>query len=125
MKRLAQVLAQNVRNLRNLHHLSQLDFAAEVGISKTVLCDIEKGEGNPTLKTIEKIASAFHIYPSQLLCNEQLSVDIQIIESILRDINIIQKLSIPSQALTTRTFNELVMLLRPAYQSQDQDETTE
>ena len=68
MKRLAQILAQNVRNLRHLHHFSQLDFAAEVGVSKTVLCDIEKGEGNPTLKTIEKIAIKFSSVVSLSFC---------------------------------------------------------
>jgi transcriptional regulator with XRE-family HTH domain len=55
---MSKQLAQNVRIFRIKRRMSQKDLAAAVGTSHPRISDIERGTGNPTLKTIEAIAAA-------------------------------------------------------------------
>ncbi len=56
-----------VRRLRTEKGLSQEAFAAAVGIHRTYIGGIERGERNPTLTTIERIARALEVDPASLL----------------------------------------------------------
>jgi transcriptional regulator with XRE-family HTH domain len=55
---MSKQLAQNVRIFRIKRRMSQKDLASAVGTSHSRISDIERGTGNPTLKTIEAIAAA-------------------------------------------------------------------
>lgn len=50
-----------VRTLRQEQGLSQEELADKVGLHYTYIGSVERGEANPTLKNIEKIASALKI----------------------------------------------------------------
>lgn len=52
-----QILSQNVLNFRHELRQSQIEFAANCGISTEALSAIERGIGNPTLKTLQSIAA--------------------------------------------------------------------
>ena len=53
-------LGETVRRMRRITGLTQAEFAEKVaGISRRALAQIESGEGNPTLETLEKIGRAF------------------------------------------------------------------
>ena len=52
-------LSNTIRKMRKVTGLTQPEYARLVGISPRVLIDLERGVGNPTLKTLEKIASPF------------------------------------------------------------------
>ncbi len=55
------VLAENLKTLRANRKLS-LDKVAELtGVSKTMLSQIERGESNPTIHTVWKIANGLKI----------------------------------------------------------------
>ncbi len=56
-----------VRDLREKKGFSQESFADEVGIHRTYIGGIERGERNPTLSMIYKIAKALKLPPSRLL----------------------------------------------------------
>lgn len=57
MKNINSILAQNLKQLREQRKLS-LDKVAEMtGISKTMLGQIERGESNPSIATVWKIAN--------------------------------------------------------------------
>jgi transcriptional regulator with XRE-family HTH domain len=56
-----------VRRLRSSQGLSQEDFADSVEVHRTFIGGIERGERNPTLVTIAKIAAALGLKPSDLL----------------------------------------------------------
>lgn len=58
---------QAVRALRQERGLSQEEFAARAGVHRTYMGGIERGERNPTLTTIHKIASALSVAPNRLL----------------------------------------------------------
>lgn len=53
-------LAETVRRLRQVTGLTQAEFAEKVaGVSKLTIAQIERGEGNPTVETLERVGSAF------------------------------------------------------------------
>lgn len=61
MKHINVVLAQNLKQIREQRKLS-LDKVAEMsGISKTMLGQIERGESNPSIATVWKIANGLKI----------------------------------------------------------------
>lgn len=48
------------RNMRKILGMSQKDYAQKIaGVSPRILSEFENGTGNPTLATLEKIASPF------------------------------------------------------------------
>lgn len=50
-----------VRTLRQEQGLSQEELADKVGLHYTYIGSVERGEANPTLKNIEKIAHALRV----------------------------------------------------------------
>ncbi len=66
MKNLAKLVGQRIRNYRTQKGLSQEKLAELSGCHPTYIGQIERGEKNATLESIEKISSALHIPLSQL-----------------------------------------------------------
>lgn len=61
-------LADRVVTVRAHRALSQRALAKAAGISRSYLCDIEKGRGdNPTTAIVERIAAALAVSPVELL----------------------------------------------------------
>ncbi len=60
-------LGMRIRYLRNQKHWSQEDLALEAGINKNYLSDLERGNRNPTLRIMEKIAIALEITLEELV----------------------------------------------------------
>jgi DNA-binding XRE family transcriptional regulator len=52
-------LREASRRMRRIIGLSQADYARLVGLSPRVLIDFERGVGNPTLKSLERIGKPF------------------------------------------------------------------
>jgi DNA-binding XRE family transcriptional regulator len=55
----AITVGQAVRVMRRISHLTQPEFAKHRGISVQALKQIEQGTGNPTVQTLDKVASVF------------------------------------------------------------------
>ena len=55
-------MRQVCKRMRRIVGLSQASYANLVGISTQALMDFERGRGNPTLKTLEKIGRPFGVY---------------------------------------------------------------
>ncbi|MFM1655594.1 helix-turn-helix domain-containing protein [Brevibacillus sp. B_LB10_24] len=71
MDQIHLVLAENIKNLRAMKKLS-LDKVAEMtGVSKTMLGQIERGESNPTINTVWKIANGLKISFTELMNRPQ------------------------------------------------------
>lgn len=62
-----QQFGDSVRRIRTQMGLSQEAFALLVGIHRTYIGGIERGERNPTLTMIVRIAAALQVDPSTLL----------------------------------------------------------
>lgn len=65
-------LGQAIRQLRSNEGYSQEAFADEVGIDRSYLGGIERGEHNLALMNLIKIANALNINPSELLIQAKL-----------------------------------------------------
>ena len=64
---LQQILGRNLRAYRKAHNLSQEGFADIMGVHRTYMGGLERGERNLTLRSLERIATRISIDPVQLL----------------------------------------------------------
>ena len=64
---LRQNVGDNLRAYREARELSQEDFADRLGVHRTYLGGVERGERNLTLATVEKIARQLKMEPLALL----------------------------------------------------------
>ena len=67
MSDIAKIVGQRIRNNRTNKHLSQEKLAELCGCHPTYIGQLERGEKNATLESIEKIAIALDIPLSDLL----------------------------------------------------------
>lgn len=76
MENINVVLAQNLKQIREQRKLS-LDKVAEMsGISKTMLGQIERGESNPSIATVWKIANGLKVSFTALIHEPKLNVSV-------------------------------------------------
>ncbi|MDQ0162351.1 helix-turn-helix domain-containing protein [Aeribacillus alveayuensis] len=69
-------IGRNLQKIRKSRNLS-LDKTAELtGVSKAMLGQIERGESNPSVSTLWKIANGLHVSFSSLMKEEKTSVNI-------------------------------------------------
>lgn len=66
MSELSKFIGQRIRNYRTQQKLSQEKLAELSGCHPTYIGQVERGEKNPTLESIEKIASALNVPLSKL-----------------------------------------------------------
>ncbi len=71
------IIADNLKRLRQERNLSLGQLAELSGVSKVMLAQIEKGETNPTINTIWKIANGLKV-PYTVLIDER-EIDAQVI----------------------------------------------
>lgn len=64
---LNEIIASNLKKLRNERNLSLGQLSEISNISKAMLSDIEKGKGNPTINTIWKIANGLKVPYTKLI----------------------------------------------------------
>jgi transcriptional regulator with XRE-family HTH domain len=64
---LQKTLGRNLRGYRERKGLSQEAFADELGVHRTYMGGIERGERNLTLKSLERIAQRINADPLALL----------------------------------------------------------
>jgi len=70
METIEKKLGKRVRELRQARDLSQEELAFRVGVHRTYLGGIERGERNPSLKNVAAIARALGITLSGLFSFE-------------------------------------------------------
>lgn len=64
---LQRVVGRNIRRLRRARGLSQEDLAAEIGVHRTYMGGVERGERNLTLRSLERLADRLGVSPLSLL----------------------------------------------------------
>ena len=69
MKELAKIVGQRIRNYRTQLGLSQEKLAELAGCHPTYIGQLERGEKNATLESIDKVASSLKISLSRLFEN--------------------------------------------------------
>ena len=61
MEDINQIVAGNLQQYRQTHRLSLDKISQLTGISKTMISQIEKGTGNPSINTLWKLANGLHL----------------------------------------------------------------
>ncbi|MET3975834.1 helix-turn-helix domain-containing protein [Cellulosimicrobium composti] len=64
---LQRALGENLRTLRVRRGMSQEDFAEFLGVHRTYMGGVERGERNLTLRSVEKLAERLDVDPVSLL----------------------------------------------------------
>jgi transcriptional regulator with XRE-family HTH domain len=64
---LQRTVGRNLRAYREAKGLSQEAFADVLGVHRTYMGGVERGERNLTLKSVEKIAARLDVEPLELL----------------------------------------------------------
>ena len=70
--KIKKVFGDQVRHLRNCQGLSQEALAAVCGLDRTYVGGIERGERNPSLVNIAKLADALGVHCSILFAESHL-----------------------------------------------------
>ena len=60
-------MGANLRLYRRRRNLSQEEFAQKLGVHRTYLGGVERGERNLTLRSVERLAAAIGVKPIDLL----------------------------------------------------------
>ncbi len=64
---LQRTVGRNLRAYRDARGLSQEAFAEVLGVHRTYMGGVERGERNLTLKSLERIAAKIEVEPLELL----------------------------------------------------------
>ncbi|WP_045877246.1 helix-turn-helix transcriptional regulator [Pseudofrankia sp. DC12] len=64
---LQRIVGHNLRRYREGRGLSQEAFADVVGVHRTYMGGLERGERNLTLRSLERLAATLHVDPLDLL----------------------------------------------------------
>ncbi len=70
MKYLGKTFGHRVRALRKLKNLTQEALAERTGLSYKFIGEVERGTGNPTIETVEKISQALEVPVARLFAAE-------------------------------------------------------
>lgn len=76
MNHLNKTIGSNIKRIRQERGLSLEKLGELTGVSKTMLGQIERGESNPTVTTIWKIANGVHLSFSSLITEKESIVSI-------------------------------------------------
>ena len=68
-------VGRNLRALRASRGLSQERFAEVLGVHRTYMGGLERGERNLTLRSLERIAGSLDVEPLQLLRRSEKGLD--------------------------------------------------
>ena len=101
--------AANLKTIRLTKGLSLLEFADEIGISKSTLYKIEKGDVNPTLSLIDQVSDNLSIPAAELLLEPSYTPsELVVIKRLLSSIDLFTQLSEEKQKKVAALFIEIV-----------------
>lgn len=70
------LLARNMKRCRGILHLTQEQLAERVGVSPTTIGKIESVMRFPSPETLDRIAAALEIHPSDLFAEESAAIKV-------------------------------------------------
>jgi transcriptional regulator with XRE-family HTH domain len=62
-----QLLGRNVRRYRKLKGMTQEQLALEAGMERSYVSDLERGQRNPSVRAVGRLAEALSVEPMVLL----------------------------------------------------------
>ena len=83
MKDPCKIIGHNLRILRDALGITQMEAARRIDISVSGYREIERGNANPTLRTVELIADGMSVPPLTLIKEPLDSDKVQIIQAVI------------------------------------------
>jgi len=71
-KQIYNLISANIKRLRTLYNFSQLDLAANTGLTHNFINDIENSKKGISARSLAKLSNAFNVEPYQLLLPESM-----------------------------------------------------
>jgi transcriptional regulator with XRE-family HTH domain len=68
-----QLISSNIKRLRSIHNISQLNLAMNTGLTHNFINDIENCKKGVSAKTLAKLSIAFNVEPYQFFLPEGMS----------------------------------------------------
>ena len=103
-----------VRALRNNAGISQEELAFRAGLHRTYLGGVERGERNPSLESILKIAGALEVSPGQLFRFEGVKTSLNLDDDIAEELLIfVENLKSPTKRKILQTLKSVKKDLKP------------
>ncbi len=68
-----QLLGGNVRRYRKLKGMTQEQLALEADMERSYVSDLERGQRNPSVRALGRLAAALQVQPHLLLIDEESS----------------------------------------------------
>jgi transcriptional regulator with XRE-family HTH domain len=62
-----QLLGRNVRRYRKLKGMTQEQLALDAGMERSYVSDLERGQRNPSIRALGRLAEALSVEPRELL----------------------------------------------------------
>ena len=106
MSNLQKIVGERIRNFRKEKGWSQEELADNANLHTTYIGQLERGEKNPTLESIEKIANALGISLEELFRAIQPNI-LPDDYTLLQIITILQARSVEDQKLVLKMLNIL------------------
>lgn len=69
------LVGQKIRRLREEKGLTQAALAKGAGLAQSFVSSIESGQKSPTVRSLQKLASALDVSPDELLVPDECSKD--------------------------------------------------
>lgn len=114
IKDLNKAFGLRIRNVRKKQGLSQEDLAEKAGLHPTYVGGVERGERNPSLESILKIASALEVSPSQLFRFEGVKTTLNLDDEISQELlAFVENLKSPTKRKILQTLKSVRKDLKP------------
>ena len=117
-KNSCKIIGENLKVLRKTLGITQLKAAERIDISVSGYREIERGNANPTLRTLELIAKGLEVPPLALLKDSMEEEKVQITRAIMQISLAVNKLTL----LRRKQFLDLVGLLVASLSASEQEE---
>lgn len=117
-KNSCKIIGENLKVLRKTLGITQLEAAERIDISVSGYREIERGNANPTLRTLELIAKGLEVPPLALLKDSMEEEKVQITRAIMQISLAVNKLNL----LQRKQFLNLVGLLVASLSDSEQEE---
>lgn len=117
-KNSCKIIGENLKVLRKTLGITQMEAAERIDISVSGYREIERGNANPTLRTLELIAKGLEVPPLALLKDSMEEEKVQITRAIMQISLAVNKLTL----LQRKQFLDLVGLLVASLSASEQEE---
>ena len=117
-KNSCKIIGENLKVLRKTLGITQMEAAERIDISVSGYREIERGNANPTLRTLELIAKGLEVPPLALLKDSMEEEKVQITRAIMQISLAVNKLTLPQR----KQFLDLVGLLVASLSASEQEE---